>query len=151
MLLWRQLAATPRLPDTGCLPRTGLNREPQGPPRNGPTSEGMPTAHFQSVSQQPLGLRPAHLHWVIFPLASKGANAHIPESTLLLGHTCTRCPRPSPFCQYQEPVFLPHHQFWGACHPVVTHAGRATEMGSVASSKEGHIAQRLSTQALELV
>lgn len=138
LLPWRQLATALRLPDSGSPPRTELNPEPQGLPGHGNASEGMCrlTCLFPS-SPLVLRLHPAHLGRVCSPLASKGANTCAPGSAHLRHTHC-----PQPLC---DTHFL---SVSGACRalttspvlrytPPVTHAGRAAEMGSVASSQEG--------------
>lgn len=84
LLLWRELAVTLGMSDTGSLPRTGLSHEPRGPPQR-----GMHVAHFQPVPRQPvvLGLHPDHLDRVTDPLASKGSGARIPENIHLRADT----------------------------------------------------------------
>lgn len=83
-----------------------------------PPPEGMDMAPLQSLSLQPHrpGHTPAHSDWGCHPLASRMANALIPERAHLSGQVHTR-----PCCDV--PILstsvarLPHPQFWGACHP----------------------------------
>lgn len=114
MLLWRQLTPALGLPDTGSLcPWGPLFSSTRAPP-----PEGMDMAPLQSLSLQPHrpGHTPAHSDWGCHPLASRMANALIPERAHLSGQVYTR-----PCCDV--PILstsvarLPHPQFWGACHP----------------------------------
>lgn len=138
LLPWRQLATALRLPDTGSLPRTELHPEAWGPPGHGHTSEGMRRLMRPFFSSPlVLSLHPAHLDGVGGPLASKGANPCVPGSAHLRH---THCPQPlcdTHFLSVSGARRVLTTSSVLRCTPPLTHAGRAAEMGSVASSQEG--------------
>lgn len=133
------------------LPRTGLNGEPHSPSRE---------RHTLTFSWCPSS--PIVLGCPLLPVTGvatpRPARQQVPTSWECMSQDRRTMAAKGhlvmfPFFRRLEPVvFLPHPQFWGAHHAVNSDPGRATQMGSVASSYEGrHRTWALSTQALELV